>query len=495
MATNTVNTSQIQFLDNEGDAGPVMSLSGGVVCIDGSPIDLGSVAPTEIDLTSGHILVGASTNLAADVAASGGFTMDNTGLATLGGKMGYTTVATAAGTTTLTSASTVLQFFTGVTTQTVVLPVVSTLSLGWQFQVVNNSTGAVAVQSSGANAIATVAPGTSSTFTCILITGTTAASWDASGNDADVTAALLTNYAAGFGALAATDSILGAFNKLGGLSGYTTTATAAGTTTFTVESNFHQYFTGSTTQTVVLPVASTLSLGRTFRIVNNSSGALTVNSSGSNLVVTVSASTVAIITCILASGTDAASWSVAIETAVLTASRALATNAAGYPVVATTTATELGYVNGVTSAIQTQLNTKLTASQTVTTVAISNSDTKKNSVLAALSTPIIASVTTTRTNEVVLFRISCSLQSSGGTLSNHLVGYKLDAESAVLVWDQQVLSLGGLVVGCSAFVPIVVAAAGAHTIELMHGEADNDGSSVLLAAATNIVGTVQATQI
>lgn len=42
----------------------------------------------------------------------------------------------------------------------------------------------------------------------------------------------------------------------------------------------------------------------------------------------------------------------------LTASRALVTDGTGTPAVATTTAAEIGYVNGVTSAIQTQLNAK-----------------------------------------------------------------------------------------------------------------------------------------
>lgn len=45
--------------------------------------------------------------------------------------------------------------------------------------------------------------------------------------------------------------------------------------------------------------------------------------------------------------------------ASLTASRAVATDASGYLTVSATTATELGYVNGVTSAIQTQLNGKV----------------------------------------------------------------------------------------------------------------------------------------
>lgn len=46
------------------------------------------------------------------------------------------------------------------------------------------------------------------------------------------------------------------------------------------------------------------------------------------------------------------------ENAALTASRALASDANGQPVAATTTTTELNYVNGVTSAIQTQLDAK-----------------------------------------------------------------------------------------------------------------------------------------
>ena len=102
-----------------------------------------------------------------------------------------------------------------------------------------------------------------------------------------------------------------AWTSLGYASGgssYATTATAAGTTTLTATSAYAQFFTGSTTQTVVLPVASTMTLGQTFYINNNSSGALTVNSSGSNLVTTIPGNTTVMVTCILASGTTAASW-------------------------------------------------------------------------------------------------------------------------------------------------------------------------------------------
>ena len=47
--------------------------------------------------------------------------------------------------------------------------------------------------------------------------------------------------------------------------------------------------------------------------------------------------------------------------AATTASRALVSDGSGFITPATTTATEIGFVNGVTSAIQTQLNTKITS--------------------------------------------------------------------------------------------------------------------------------------
>lgn len=49
--------------------------------------------------------------------------------------------------------------------------------------------------------------------------------------------------------------------------------------------------------------------------------------------------------------------------AAATASRALVSDGSGFITPATTTATEIGYVNGVTSAIQTQLNGKAAVSQ------------------------------------------------------------------------------------------------------------------------------------
>lgn len=92
------------------------------------------------------------------------------------------------------------------------------------------------------------------------------------------------------------------------IEGYSSTATAGGTTVLTVASSYYQYFTGSLAQTITLPVTSTLTIGHTFNIINTSSGTLTVNSSGGNAVVVMAPSSQAVIKCISTSGTSAASW-------------------------------------------------------------------------------------------------------------------------------------------------------------------------------------------
>lgn len=95
---------------------------------------------------------------------------------------------------------------------------------------------------------------------------------------------------------------------------YESTVTAAGTTTLTAASADMQVFTGTVTQTVVLPVASTLQLGRTFRVVNTSSAFLTIQSSGLNSIgPTLSANMTASYVCVLTSGTGVASWVGRIE--------------------------------------------------------------------------------------------------------------------------------------------------------------------------------------
>jgi hypothetical protein len=127
-----------------------------------------------------------------------------------------------------------------------------------------------------------------------------------SGSNTDITAlsGLTTPLSASQGGTGATSLVNAGID----LVTFNTTATAAGTTTLTSTAPSVQFFTGTTTQTIVLPVASTMVLGQRFTIHNNSTGTLTVNSSGSNLVGTIEANITAIITCVSTSGTSAASW-------------------------------------------------------------------------------------------------------------------------------------------------------------------------------------------
>jgi hypothetical protein len=96
------------------------------------------------------------------------------------------------------------------------------------------------------------------------------------------------------------------------LPAYRTQATAAGTTTLVVGDAYYQYFTGTTTQSVTMPVTTTLVIGQAWDITNLSTGVVTVNTSAGpgTAIVILPANTEAIVTCILASGTTIASWHV-----------------------------------------------------------------------------------------------------------------------------------------------------------------------------------------
>jgi len=129
--------------------------------------------------------------------------------------------------------------------------------------------------------------------------------------------------------------------------GYTTTATAAGSTTLTVNSNYCNVFTGTTTQTIVLPVTSTLTAGMAYEIENNSTGNLTVNSSGGNLVATVLPGTTAHIMCIGTTLTTAADWDADFTAWTSTAS--VQHGSLGIGTAASGTAGEILATNSITS--------------------------------------------------------------------------------------------------------------------------------------------------
>jgi hypothetical protein len=136
--------------------------------------------------------------------------------------------------------------------------------------------------------------------------------------------------------------------------GTASVATAGGTTTLTRASKQYQSFSGSSAQTVVLPDATAMREGGGFWISNDSTGLLTVNYNGGSTATTLTTGEFAFFL-LLDDSTAAGVWDVQkigpVANTALTASRAVATDASGALVSSATTATELGYVNGVTSSL------------------------------------------------------------------------------------------------------------------------------------------------
>lgn len=92
------------------------------------------------------------------------------------------------------------------------------------------------------------------------------------------------------------------------IGGFLSTVSSVSPIVLTVASAEIQEITGSTAQTFTMPVVSTLKAGQSYTIINNSSATATVNSSGSNLILSMAANTTAFFTCVLITGTSAASW-------------------------------------------------------------------------------------------------------------------------------------------------------------------------------------------
>jgi Phage stabilisation protein len=91
---------------------------------------------------------------------------------------GFTTTVTSAVALVLTAGSTYQQFFSGSIAQPVTLPDVSTLFQGQGFNFVNLSSAVISVQTSGLNALTTMAPNTQLTLSCVSTTsGSGTVSW------------------------------------------------------------------------------------------------------------------------------------------------------------------------------------------------------------------------------------------------------------------------------------------------------------------------------
>ena len=255
-------------------------------------------------------------------------------------EIGFTTTATAAGTTTLTNTSNRIQEFTGTTTQTVVLPTTGPgtgLANGMQYNIINNSTGAITVQSSGLATIL-IQPGkTTATYTVVNGSVATAAAWN---GDFD------------------------GFSSMAGLEGYTTRASTGGATyALTKDSTPLQVLTGSQNDTVTMPAVNTLALGQRFRLINLQSVTQPVQTSGATALATLGVNTCYDFTVVAITGTAASAWIVTFIGPVTNAGAAIFTGT-GSAVLATSptlTTPNIGAATGTslatTGAISTSAGT------------------------------------------------------------------------------------------------------------------------------------------
>jgi hypothetical protein len=135
-----------------------------------------------------------------------------------------------------------------------------------------------------------------------------------------------------------------------------------------------------------------------------------------------------------------------ITSSDLTVSRALVSNASGKVAVATTTSTELGYVNGVTSAIQTQINTKQQTLSTVTTAQSLNGQVLQNFIPNTASTSV--SLTLNSANAATY---NSSVIALTGALTINFDASLPDGFNVTLIqlnaFSSTITGTGGLVIG------------------------------------------------
>lgn len=164
---------------------------------------------------------------------------------------------------TLTVNSEYVQIMTGSSNRIITLPVTTTLTVGWSVFVKNDSTGVLELRTSGVDPLVYLQPNQAATAICTTASGTTYTSWSTTVFDA--------------------------------IQNIKSTATAAGTTALDWEDSARtQIFTGSTTQTITLPLSTAIVngynyVGESYYILNKSTGALTVNGYDNALVKTIPA--------------------------------------------------------------------------------------------------------------------------------------------------------------------------------------------------------------
>ena len=169
------------------------------------------------------------------------------------------------------------------------------------------------------------------------------------------------------------------------MTGYTTTACAGGTTTLIAASTYMQYFTGAASEIVVLPDVSTLALGWSFHVCNNSTYTIYVQASGGQTVTALIPGLTAHVTCLAITGSMASCWDYGFTditgrtgsgSMVLANSPTLTAPTLGTPASGTLTNCTFPTLNQ---------NTSGTASGLSATLAIASGGTNATSAVAALT--------------------------------------------------------------------------------------------------------------
>jgi fructose-specific component phosphotransferase system IIB-like protein len=138
-----------------------------------------------------------------------------------------------------------------------------------------------------------------------------------------------------------------------------------------------------------------------------------------------------------------------ITSADLTANRAVASDAAGKVVVSATTDTELGYVSGVTSSIQTQLGNKQ-ATITGAATTITSADLTANRAVASDAAGKVVVSATTDTELGYVSGVTSSIQTQLNNKQATITGAATTITSADLAIDRAVVSDGSGKVAVSA---------------------------------------------
>ena len=192
-------------------------------------------------------------------------------------------------------------------------------------------------------------------------------------------------------------------------------------------------------------------------VISNASGKVAVSSVTDTELGYVSGVTSAIQAQIDAKQSTITGGASTIASTDLVASRALASNASGKVVVSAVTSTELGYLSGVTSAVQTQIDSKQ-ATITGAATTITSSDLTASRAVVSNSSGKVAVSSVTSTELGYVSGVTSAIQTQIDTKTNKLItanrqtaSYTLVASDADKLVEMNVASSNNLTVPASVF--------------------------------------------